>query len=226
MAVISFVSSKGGAGKSTTALVLGTTLAAQGATVTVIDGDPNAPLKSWGEGPSQNSLRIVASPGESKIAPTIDAEAAERQFVLIDLEGTASRMVSRAIGRSDLVLIPLQASALDAAEAARAVGLVTEEEQVLGRRIAMRVLFTRTSPQIPTKGEKVIAEELRRAGVPCLTTHLNERTAYKMMFMHRQSLDELDPTQHNGLLAAKANAARVAEEIVAVVRALARKEAA
>ena len=71
---------------------------------------------------------------ESQIVPVIDAERAGRQFVLVDLEGTASRMVSRAIARSDLVLIPMQATAVDAAQAARAVALVREEEQVLGRQ--------------------------------------------------------------------------------------------
>lgn len=40
MPVISIANPKGGAGKSTTALVLGTTIAAHGATVTVIDADP------------------------------------------------------------------------------------------------------------------------------------------------------------------------------------------
>ena len=128
-----FVSSKGGAGKSTTALVLGTTLAAQGATVTVIDGYLDRTVEELGGGAIAELAPYRRQPWlSSKIAPAIDTEAAERQFVLIDLEGTASCMVSRAIGRSDLVLIPLQASALDAAEAARAVGLVTEEEQVLG----------------------------------------------------------------------------------------------
>ena len=46
-------------------------------------------------------------------------------------------MVSRAIARSDLVLIPMQASAVDATQAARAVGLVREEEQVIGRSIPL-----------------------------------------------------------------------------------------
>ena len=39
--------------------------------------------------------------------------------------------------------------------------------------------MTRTSPQIPTKNEKMIMDELRQAGVPILATHLNQRTAFQ-----------------------------------------------
>ena len=135
MPVISFANPKGGAGKSTAALVLGTTLAAQGASVTVIDCDRTQPIVDWGRGGSANPLRIIANPTESRIISVIDAEAAERQFVIVDLEGVASLMQSRAVNRSDLVIVPLQASAIDARQAAQAVALVREEEEALKRRI-------------------------------------------------------------------------------------------
>jgi chromosome partitioning protein len=226
MPVISFANPKGGAGKSTAALVLGTTLAAQGASVTVIDCDRTQPIVDWGRGGSANSLRIIANPTESRIISVIDAEAAERQFVIVDLEGVASLMQSRAVNRSDLVIVPLQASAIDARQAAQAVALVREEEEALKRRIAMRVLFTRTSPQIRTKSERIIADELQRAGVEGLAAHLNERTAYKLMFMHRTALNELTDAQANGLEGAKENAESVTAEIVEVIRSLARRAAA
>src|SRR4051794_17371333 len=202
MPVISIANPKGGAGKSTTALVLATTLASKGATVSIIDCDPNQPIRTWGEGPSKSTVRILSDVTESRIVPVIDAERAERQFVIVDLEGTASRMVSRAIARSDLVLIPMQASAVDAAQAARAVGLVKEEEQVIGRTIPLRVVLTRTSPQIPSKNEKLIVDELRGAGVPMMSTHLNQRTAFQSLFTYKLALDELDPAAVNGLEAA------------------------
>jgi chromosome partitioning protein len=226
MPVISVANPKGGAGKSTTALVLGTTLASKGATVSIIDCDPNQPIKAWATGESKSAVRILSDVTESRIVPVIDAERAERQFVIVDLEGTASRMVSRAIARSDLVLIPMQASAVDAAQAARAVGLVREEEQVINRPIPLRVVFTRTSPQIPTRNEKLIMEELRGSGVPLLTTHLNQRTAFQSLFTYKLALDELDPTAVNGLEAAVTNAYRLAGEVIEAVRSINGKVAA
>jgi chromosome partitioning protein len=226
MPVISVANPKGGAGKSTTALVLGTTLASKGATVSIIDCDPNQPIKAWATGQSKSAVRVLSDVTESRIVPVIDAERAEHQFVIVDLEGTASRMVSRAIARSDLVLIPMQASAVDAAQAARAVGLVREEEQVINRPIPLRVVFTRTSPQIPTRNEKLIMEELRGSGVPLLTTHLNQRTAFQSLFTYKLALDELDPTAVNGLEAAVTNAYRLAGEVIEVVRSINGKVAA
>jgi hypothetical protein len=90
--------------------------------------------------------------------------------------GAGGRMVSRAIARSDLVLIPMQTSAVDAAQATSAVGLVKEDERVLGRAIPPRVVMTENSPQIPTRNEELIPEELQGSGVPLPKAHLNQRT--------------------------------------------------
>jgi chromosome partitioning protein len=226
MPVIAIANPKGGSGKSTTALVLGTTLASQGGSVTLIDGDPNQPLTAWATGASQSRAKVIGGVTESRIVPVIDAERAERQFVLVDLEGTASRMVSRAIARSDLVLVPMQASAVDAAQAARAVGLVREEEQIIGRAIPLRIVLTRTSPQIPTRNERLILAELRTSGVPALKTHLHQRTAYQAMFTYKLALDELDPDAVNGLETALANAAQLAAEAIDIVRSLRARAAA
>jgi chromosome partitioning protein len=135
-------------------------------------------------------------------------------------------MVSRAIARSDLVLIPMQASAVDAAQAARAVGLVREEEQVIGRAIPLRVVLTRTSPQIQTRNEKLIIDELRSAGVPLLQTHLNQRTAFQSLFTYKLTLEEMDPAAVNGLEAALGNAYRVAAEVIEVIRNIGTRAAA
>lgn len=226
MAVIAVANPKGGAGKSTTSLVLGTTLAAAGASSTVIDCDPNQPLQTWATGESKSALKVLGEVKEQHIIDVIDEEASARQFVIVDLEGTASRMVSRAITRSDLVLIPMQASAVDAAQAARAVGLVREEEKVMRRQIPYRVMFTRTSPQIPTKNEKLIIDELRTRGIAVLTNHLNQRTAFQSMFTYKLALDELDPTLVNGVEGAINNANRLTGEVIELVRALRRSVAA
>lgn len=226
MPVISVANPKGGAGKSTAALVIGTTLASKGATVTILDCDPNQPIAAWGKGQERPGLRVLSEISEREIISAIDAESAERQFVLVDLEGTASRMVSRALSRSDLVLIPMQASAVDAAQAARAVGLIREEEQVIRRLIPYRVMFTRTSPAIPTRAEKAIVAEMQRNEITVLSTHLNERAAFKALFAYRHTLAELDPEKVSGVPAATENANKLAGEVVGVVRQLAKGEAA
>ena len=186
MPTIAIANPKGGSGKSTTSLVLGTTIARQGASVAIIDADPNQPLLNWSTGTSKNKAKILGEITENQIIDVIDEEAAENQFVIVDLEGTASRMVSRAFSRSDLVIIPLQASAVDANQAARAIMLVREEEKVLRRHIPHRLLFTRTSPQIKTRNENLIVSELNKNDVPTFSHHLNQTCCFPIN-VHVQS---------------------------------------
>ena len=224
MPVIAIANPKGGSGKSTTTLVVATTLAEQGASVTVLDCDPNRPIASWRKGASRSTVEIVADTTESTVLSQLDHYRSRRQFVLVDLEGTASRLTSRALSRAQLVIIPTQPSAVDAEQAARAIALVREEEQSFERRIPFRVAFTRTSPQIASRLEKAIAAELVEADVPTFQTHLNERSAYRAMFYFKLALDELDPAVVNGVPQARDNAARFTAELIDYM--IARKEAA
>ena len=59
MPTIVFASPKGGAGKSTSAILLATELASRGATVTVIDADPNKPLSQWSKRAGKPELSIT-----------------------------------------------------------------------------------------------------------------------------------------------------------------------
>jgi chromosome partitioning protein len=219
MPVIVTASSKGGAGKSTLTLVLAQALDAIGASVTIIDADPNRPLVRWRSGKSASAVEVVGEVTESNIIKVIREYSAVRQFVLVDLEGTANRLVSRAITQADLVLIPLQASALDSNEAGRAVGLIQEEEETLeGRVIPYRIIMTRTNPLITTKIEAGIYKALADANISLMKTRLHERQAYKAIFVRRVALSELD-SSINGLEAAKDNAERLAEEVVELITA-------
>jgi chromosome partitioning protein len=226
MPVVAVVNSKGGVGKTTASLLLGTVLAEKGAAVSIIDADPNRHLVAWRTGASQSPIKIIGDIEDGRLVSTIDTERRQRDLVIIDLEGTASRAVGHAISRADLVLVPLQPSAMDASQAWRAVKLIREEEEVLSRSIAFRLLLTRTNPQIPTKAEKMIVEDLTNAGVPALKTHLNQRTAYQAMFAYKLALHELRASEVNGLPAAVANADALANEVTDVINGLFVKAAA
>src|SRR5689334_1778198 len=113
--VISFASPKGGAGKSTSAVMLACELAQSGRKVTVIDADPNRPVFRWAQRPGKpESLTVLQDVTEETIIDTIESASTGSNFVIVDLEGTASIMVALAISRADLVIIPSQGSQLDA----------------------------------------------------------------------------------------------------------------
>ena len=81
MAVISFVSSKGGVGKTTSAVVLAGELVAAGRKVALIYADPNRPLVAWSQlRPVPESLRLIVDDSAETIIDTIeDARAEERR---------------------------------------------------------------------------------------------------------------------------------------------------
>src|SRR5690349_13906895 len=103
MPTIVFASPKGGAGKSTSAVILTSELARKGAAVTVIDADPNRPVTAWARRPGKPAtLEVVADVTEETVIDAIKEAAVRVPFVVVDLEGTASMTVAYAISRADL----------------------------------------------------------------------------------------------------------------------------
>ena len=216
---IVFASPKGGAGKSTSAVLLATQLADLGVPVTLIDADPNKPLSRWAKLPGKpGNLAVVADVTEESIIDAIESAGRKTPFVIIDLEGTASMMVAYAISRADLVVIPVQGSHLDAAEAAKAIKLVRAQEIAFKRTIRYSVLFTRTSAAIRTRTFQSIEGEFAQNGIPILETQLNERDAYRALFAFGGTLSGLDPTQVSNIPAAILNAHNLTREIVDILK--------
>lgn len=219
MPTIAFATPKGGAGKSTSAVILATELAQRGAAVTVIDADPNRPVSQWAKRPGcPEKVTVIDRVSEDSIIETIEDAAAKTAFVVVDLEGTASMTVAYAISRADLVVIPAQGSQLDAAEAAKAIRLIRQQEKAFGRRIPYAVLFTRTSPAIKPRTFQHIRNEFIEHGVPVFHTQVHERDAFRAIFSFGGTLEVLDPGQVGNLSAAIGNARAFAAEVVARLR--------
>lgn len=219
MAVIVFANSKGGAGKSTTALVVASTLAEQGLRVCILDCDPNRPLSAWKAlAKTKSNLVVMDDVTEENLFKVIkevaDPRAGGYDHVIVDLEGTASLLVSRAISRANLVIIPMQASPLDTDQAARATNLIVQEEEHLERPIPYVVAFTRTSTAIATRIERTVRRELQDAQIPVLDTHLNDRAAFKQQFLDGLTIYELDSEHVSNLAAAQKNARLFTAEVM------------
>jgi chromosome partitioning protein len=219
MPTIVFASPKGGAGKSTSAVLLATELALKGAGVTILDADPNKPVSLWAKraGCPEN-LTVVANISESSIIDEIESASQKTSFVVVDLEGTASMMVAYAISRADLVIIPTQGSQLDAAEAAKAVKLIKQQEKAFNKKIPYAILFTRTSAAIKPRTLQHIQEEFRKYGILSFQTQINEREAYRALFSFGGTLESLNPQHVSNLDAAVVNARAFAGEVVTLLR--------
>ena len=219
MPTIVFASPKGGAGKSTSAVLLATELALKGAGVTILDADPNKPVSLWAKraGCPEN-LTVVANISETTVIDEIESASQKTSFVVVDLEGTASMMVAYAISRADLVVIPTQGSQLDAAEASKAIRLIRQQEKAFNKKIPYAILFTRTSAAIKPRTLQHIQEEFRKYGILAFQTQIHEREAYRALFSFGGTLESLSPQHVSNLDAAVINARAFAGEVVAMLR--------
>lgn len=214
MPTIAFVSSKGGAGKTTSAFLL-SSLLAKLYDVTVIDADPNHPIKTWAQGGNTpERLTVLSDVDEDTIIERIEDAAARTPFVIVDLEGTASKIVLYAITQADLVIIPTQGSQLDANEASRAIRVVMQSQKMTRSVTPYAVVLTRTNSSIRTRTQTHIQNGLIAAGVPVLHTELNERDAFRAIFSFQQTLDGLNPAEVANLDKAKLNAWEFVHEVI------------
>src|SRR5690349_9194548 len=226
MPIIAMVTPKGGAGKSTSAVVLGSELALRGAAVTMIDADPNRPLSDWAKQPGRpDNLTVLADVTEETIIDEIESAAQKTPFVIVDLEGTASMTVAYAVSRADLVIIPTQGSQLDAKQATRAIKLIQQQERAFGRKIPYSILFSRTSEAIRPRTLQHIKTEFAKHGVPAFTVHMHEREAFRAIFSFGGTLESLNPKLVSNLTAAISNARALAAEVVGLLRPESAEEA-
>lgn len=205
MAVISFANKKGGAGKSTAALILATELAADGATVTIIDADPTHVIyEDWAGGSEDEPYPSVVHEKveverfdpvigrEAQIRDVIARASRRSAFVIVDLEGTGNPESGHAVALSDLVIVPIQMSSLDINRGSKTLKLVAAQSKVAKRNIPFRFLVTRFNPAIMSDSDKTIERRLRASKVPMLHTRLVERSCYRDMFLKCKSLRSMD----------------------------------
>jgi len=219
MPTIVFASSKGGAGKTTAAIILACELARQGKSkginVTLVDSDPNQHTASWAlkEGCPDN-INLIAHADEESILDAIDAGRKQSGFVLVDLEGTASVSVTNAIIRADLVIIPCQGSQDDAEEAVKTMKLIKNQGRVLNRNIPYSVLFMRTNPAITPRTLAHILNNFKKSGVDLFECSLIDREAFRAIRSFGGAIYNLDKKEVSGIDKAVENARIYAVEVI------------
>lgn len=216
MAVVVLQNPKGGSGKTTAAVLLAGAVCRR-VPVAILDADANQPIVRWAEGRARNSIEVFGRIDEDNLLPQIEAARQRAGLVLVDMAGLASKMVLMACARADLVLVPVQGSHLDAAQAGRAILAVHQTEEVTQRRIPYRVVLTRTNPRIRARTLVHVQRAFQDANVPVLSTELHEREAFRAVFSFRATLDELPRDQVANLDKAIENAEQFAAEVISLL---------
>lgn len=200
MPTIVLTSPKGGAGKSTTAVILGTELAQLGYPVTMLNcdlvSDEKAALRIWEKvGPVPAGITLKHDITEKDVIREIKAGEGDGKIVIVDLGGAASLLATRAISQADLVLVPIRPSPLDASAAEHIVRMIYIEEETLGRQIPWAAVIT-AAKNIKSKHHKKIVADLIEAEATIIEPELTERGAYQDFFSEGQGgdLHSMTPT--------------------------------
>lgn len=195
MFTITFANPKGGSGKTTSAMLLAEQIHLAGASVAILDCDPNQNIIQWaeqrkGEGKSV-PFTVRPVPSEGDFLDTVDTLRGKADYLIIDLEGTASNLVTYAISQADLVLVPFEPTPMEARQAARAVQLVRNTGRMMNKVIGHALLLTRVNAAFQTSDEKDVRKETEAADIPVLRTAIVRRAAYTRIFREGYLLSEL-----------------------------------
>lgn len=216
MSIITMASSKGGAGKTTSAIILATTLSRH-QKVVLIDADPAQRLVSWaGKKELPQSLKIHRSKGEQYIHDEIDRAKEWADHIVIDLEGAATRLNAFAMSESDLVVIPMGDEQQDAEGAIETLSQLQLEASNTRREIPVRILFCRTQAAVKSRLAKSLNGQVRDK-IGSFETELHTRTAYSALHNYGGTLYTLDPEEVSGVNKAIANAELFMEELLQVL---------
>lgn len=104
-------------------------------------------------------------------------------FVIIDLEGTASRLMSYAISQSDLVIIPMKEQQQDALTALDVIQETHRDMKATRRKIPYVVLFTQSRAAVKSRTARHIAQQFKgNIHIDTFTTEIHESDAFAAMF--------------------------------------------
>ncbi|MBX3482679.1 AAA family ATPase [Phenylobacterium sp.] len=216
---IAFISPKGGAGKTTAALLLALGLAERGRRVALIDSDPNKPLVRWAGLPGRpERLSVHAAP----TVPDIREAAAEArrlgpEWTIVDTEGSVRGAMVFAALRFDAVITPLTGSAMDAVEAIKASELVASFGKRQGNHLPHACLMSRVPAALKPRSLGAVVAQLRAREIDILPTPLIEKEAFRALFEVGGGLGGLERLGLRGVAAARANVAAYVDAVTAMI---------
>ena len=215
MPVISFANAKGGAGKTTAALLLATELAHQGYRVAILDGDPQRWISQWHDisGP-QHNIEVISEITMASLQGHIRELSQTTDYIVVDLAGARDALVTAAIGLSDHVMIPIQGCAMDARGGAQILDLIKLMEDAGKMKISHSVVLTRVTSMVTTRALLTIKGLLAARGVNVINTPIGERTAFRELFDCGGTLRTMDAAKISNLDKARDNALAFAGEVM------------
>lgn len=187
MKIISFVTQKGGTGKSTLALSLAVAAGEAGQKVCVLDLDPQGTSTGWYDTRSAETPAVLSAEQAGDLPTTLSKLAhAGYTLAIIDTAGVDSHATRGAMQASDLCLIPVRPSEADIKATTATINALT----------AMGKLFAFVLNQTPAARQaRLTATVAIRLGTsaPVLPIALATRMDHQYAYALGQGVTEYDP---------------------------------
>lgn len=187
MRVVSLLNRKGGVGKSTVACQLARALQLKDLEVMVVDTDAQGTASDWAE--TGESTPLVVKIDRATLEDDIPRAGSRFDVVVVDGAAKASRMNSSAVKASDLVLMPIQPSAVDVWPIKEMVDIIKARQEAVGSPQA-RFLVSRAV--VGTNLASSITEALNGLEIPVLESRVHQRVAYAEAMGQGMGVMDLD----------------------------------
>jgi chromosome partitioning protein len=217
MACLSLASSKGGCGKTTLAILIGSDLALMGYSVTLLDCDLNQHASAFGGKTDIPGFTVMPSIDEASVLQALREAESVSDVVLVDLPGGSSTLALKALQRSNFVLIPCQASLPDVRDAVRTVAQVDDAQELARFPIARSLIWTRVLPGFESRSARHVRQSVEGKGLPVFASALMERAAYRELHMTGKTPRQTEPTGRAAL-----NVSAITTELLANLEKLVR----
>jgi chromosome partitioning protein len=220
--ILTFMSPKGGVGKSTAAIIFASEMIRLGNTVAIIEADRNAHISTWyqkGRAPKGLTVTLDEDATGATLPETIERCAPRADYVIIDTEGTQNPRAAIAASAADIVLIPMSFSSLDLNGAIAALTQVDAIASNIGRPIPAAILPSRVNAAIMTRSRRAIEASLTVEGIPVIMPGVLDKEVYRAIFAEGALLHDLPKyTDVSGISSAIDNAQAIMRSLVQFMR--------
>ena len=184
MKVISLVSAKGGAGKSTISVNLAALYAVSGIRVGLIDLDPQATASTWHSIRASTDIDLIVAHPPTLERAISQLRNADAQVAIVDTPPQHSTAAAAAVRASTLVVVPARPSAFDLAAIRETAELVRHT----GCQVVSVLNAVPPSSTVATQAEQV----LRSLGLPVLG-RLGQRIGWQHAAARGRGVCESEP---------------------------------
>ena len=172
--IISFVNQKGGVGKTTSAINVGSSLARRSHRLVLLDLDPQGSCVKWHSVEGNQAFDVIHQP-TLMIPADVETLSSAYDFVIIDAPPTIDGITWKILMASDIAIIPVSPSSLDLWACTETLKMIREVQQH-HPDLEAKFLINRKVPGTRTGGEIRQALKVFETGI--FETELCQRVAY------------------------------------------------